>query len=69
MEPAGGVQQNGVVAVFAGVAHRVLGDLDRVDLAQGEDGDVQLLAHHLQLGEGGGPVHVAGRQQGPLAHG
>ncbi len=67
MEPSGGIQQHRVEPVLPGVADGVLGDLDRVDLTQGEDGDVQLLSHNLQLGDGGGAVHVAGHQQGPLA--
>ena len=64
MQTAGGVQKDDVVAVVSGVLHRLLGDGHRVDLPHLEDGDVQLLAHHLQLVDGGGTVHVAGGQQG-----
>ena len=67
MQTAGGVQKDDVVAVVSGVLHRLLGDGHRVDLPHLEDGDVQLLAYHLQLVDGGGTVHVAGHQQGALA--
>ena len=67
MEPSGSIQQHRVKPVLPGVTDGVLGDLYRVDLSQGKDGDIQLLSHHLQLSDGGGAVHVAGHQQGPLA--
>ena len=47
MEAAGGVQKHHVVAVLLCVGHSGLGDVHRVDLAHLEDGDVQLLPHHL----------------------
>ena len=68
MEPAGGIQQDGVVAVVLGVVYRMLGNLYRIYLAQGEHRDPQLVAHHLQLSNGRGTVYVTGNQQGALAH-
>ena len=67
VETAGGIQKDDVVAVVPGVAQGVLRDLYRVSLALLKDGQVQLSAHDLELLDGGGPVHVAGGQQGPLA--
>ena len=67
VEPAGGVQKDHVVAVLEGVLHRGLGDVHGINLPHLEDGDVQLLAHHFQLLDGGGAVDVAGHQQGALA--
>ena len=67
MEPAGGVQEDHVVAVAPGVLHGGLGDVHRVGLTHLEDGDVQLSAHHLQLLDGGGTVDIAGHQQRALA--
>ena len=63
MEPAGRVQEHQVVAVLLGVCHRFLGDGHRVDLPHLEHRDVQLCAHHFQLLDGSGTVHVAGHQQ------
>ena len=67
VEPSGGVQEHQVVAVLLGVGDSRLGDVHRVGLSHLEHGDVQLLAHHLQLLDGGGAVDVAGTQQGALA--
>ena len=39
----------------------------RVGLTHLKYGDVQLLAHNLQLLDGGGTVDIAGGQKGPLA--
>ena len=67
MQAAGGIQEHHVVAVVGGVLHRLLGDGHGVDLPHLKHRDVQLLAHHLQLVDGGGTVYVAGRQQRALA--
>ena len=64
VEAAGGIQKDHVAAVVPGVAESVLGDLHRVPLALLKDRQVQLAAHHLQLLDGGGAVHVAGHEQG-----
>ena len=66
MEAAGGVQKHHVVAVLFCVGHSGLGDVHRVDLTHLEHRHVQLLAHHLQLLDGGGAVYVAGGKQGAL---
>ena len=52
------------MSVVGGVLHRLGGDGHGVDLPHFKHGDVQLLAHHLQLVDGGGAVYVAGHQQG-----
>ena len=67
MQTTGGVQKHHVVAVVPGVFDGLLGDAHGIGLSHLENGDVQLLAHHLQLGDGGGTVYVAGHQQGALA--
>ena len=67
MQTAGGIQKHHVIAVVSGVLHRFPGDGHGVDLPHFKHRDVQLLAHHLQLGNGGRTVHVAGRQQRALA--
>ena len=67
VQTAGGIQKYHVVAVVGGVFHRLPGDGHGVDLPHFKHGNVQLLAHHLQLVDGGGTVHVAGRQQRTLA--
>ena len=67
MEPTGRVQEHQVVAVLLGVFHRFLGDGHRVDLPHLEHRNVQLRAHHFQLLDGSGTVHVAGDQQGSAA--
>ena len=67
MEPARGVQEHHVVSVASGVLYGGFGNVHRVDLAHLEHGNVQLPAHHLQLLDGGGAVHIAGAQQGTLA--
>ena len=67
VQTAGGIQKYHVVAVVGGVFHRLPGDGHGVDLPHFKHGNVQLLAHHLQLVDGGGTVHVAGHQQGPFA--
>ena len=68
MEAARRVQQDRVKSVVLGVGQGVPGDLHRVDLPLGKHGDPQLFSHHLELGDGGGAVYVAGRQQRPFAH-
>ena len=68
VETSGGVQKDRIKPVVLGVTHRVLGNLHRVYLPQRKDRNIQLLAYHLQLGDGGGTVHVAGHQQRTLAH-
>ena len=67
MQTACGVQKYHVVAVVGGVLYGFPGDGNGVDLPHFKHRDVQLLAHHLQLGNGGGTVHVAGRQQRAFA--
>ena len=67
MEPAGGVQEDHITAVVPGMADCILCNLHRVTLTLLEYRQVQLATHHLQLLDGGGTVHVAGGQQGPLA--
>ena len=67
MQTAGGIQKYHVVTVVGGVLHRFPGDGHGVDLPHFKHRDIQLLAHHLQLGNGGRTVHVAGRQQRALA--
>ena len=67
MQAACGVQKHQIVAVVGGELQRLLGNLHGIALPHLEDGNVQLPAHHLQLGDGGGTVHVAGHQQRPLA--
>ena len=67
VEPPGSVQKHHIIAVLFGVFHRSLGNVHRVDLPHLEHRDVQLLAHYLQLLDGGGTVHIAGGQEGPLA--
>ena len=67
VEPSGGIQKHYVVAVVGRVLDGFLCDGHGVDLPHLEHRDVQLLAHHLQLGDGGGTVHVAGGQQRALA--
>ena len=67
VQPSGGIQKDHVVAVLPGVLDGLLGDVYRVRLTHFEHRDVQLFAHHLQLVDGGGTVHIAGDQQRPLA--
>ena len=66
MEPAGGIQENHVVAVAAGVLHSGLGDIHRINLPHLEHRNAELFTHYLQLLDGGA-VDIAGTQQGPLA--
>ena len=67
VESSGGIQHHHVVAVILRVANGLLGNLHRVDLPHLKDGEIQLRANHLKLGDGGGAVHVAGHQQRALA--
>ena len=67
MEPAGGIEKHHVVAVVTGVADGVFGNGNGIALALFKDRQIQLSAHHLELFDGGGTVHVAGGQQRPLA--
>ena len=67
VQTACGIQEYNVISVVRGVFQRLPGDVHRVALAHLKNGNVQLLAHHLQLLDGGGAVHVAGHQQGPFA--
>ena len=67
MEPSGSVQEHHVIAMFDCVLHRGLGDMHWICLPHLKDGDAQLLAHYLQLLDGGGAVDITGGQQGPLA--
>ena len=66
VQPAGGIQNHIVVAVIPGVSHRLFGDVHRVCRAHLKHRDAGLLPHHLQLGDGGGAVDVAGHQQRPV---
>ena len=63
MQPAGGVEDDDVVAVVLGVAQGFFGDLHRVALTHLKDRDPGLFAHHLQLFDGRRAVDVAGHQQ------
>ena len=67
METAGGIQKDQIVAVIPGVVDGVFRDFDGIALPLLVNRKAQLSAHHLQLFNGGGPVYVAGGQQGPLA--
>ena len=67
MQAAGGIQKNQIIAVVGGIFQRLPRNTHRVALPHLKNRDVQLLAHYLQLGNGGGTVHIAGHQQRPLA--
>ena len=67
MEPAGGIEKHHVVAVVPGVADGVFRNDHGIALALVKDRQIQLSAHHLELLDGGGTVHVTGGQQRPLA--
>ena len=63
VQAACGIEENKVVAVFAGEVNAVLCDFDRVALTLVEYGDVKLLADYLQLFDCGRTVNVAGNEQ------
>ena len=64
VQPAGGVEDHGVGAELLGFADGGLADGDGILLrAIGVDGDVELLAEHVQLVDGGGALQVGGDQQ------
>src|SRR5690606_34507956 len=64
LEPAGGVDDDRVVAAFAGVLDRVGGDFDRVLAGPFlVNGDVDLLPERLQLVDRGRTVDVGGDQE------
>ena len=67
VQATGRVEKDQVVAVLFGVLDGGLGDVHRIGLPHLKDGDVQLLAHGLQLLNGSGTVDVAGDQQRALA--
>ena len=52
--------------MLLGMGIRSLGDGHRISLALFEHRDIQLSAHHFQLIDGSGAVHIAGTQQWPL---
>ena len=64
VEAAGRVQDHDVVTILRGVLHGRARDSHRVLLvAQGEDGRLDLLPHHLKLLDGARAIDVAGGQQ------
>ena len=67
LQPAGGIQDDDVVAVVLGVGEGAAGDLGGLGAVQGKDLRPGLAAHHLQLLDGGGAVDIAGHQQRPAA--
>ena len=52
--------------MISGIAEGVFSDFYGIALALLVNREVQLTAYHFQLLDGGGAVHVAGGQQGPL---
>ena len=67
VQATGRVQKDQVVAVLFGVLDGGFGDVHRIGLSHLKDGNVQLLAHGLQLLDGSGTVDVAGDQQRAFA--
>ena len=69
MEPAGGVEDDIIVAVVLRMGERPSGDLDRVALPHLEYRNPSLLPDHLQLGDGGRTIDVTSDEEGavPLA--
>ena len=67
MQTAGGVEDDGIEAVFDGVLHGLLRGADGVLRAALEHGQSGLLTHDLKLLDGGGAVDVAGGQKDVLA--
>ena len=63
VQTAGGIDNQHVAAVVAGVFNGFLDRLYRVLRALFKDRHVDLLAYHLQLLDGGGAVDIAGGQQ------
>jgi len=66
-EPAGGVVEDDVAVLLAGVRERVLRHVRRLDVLLVEDGDVELLPELLELLHRCGPVDVGGDHQRLLA--
>ena len=67
VQAAGGVDDQHVLAVVPGAFDGFFGGLHRVLGALFKHGHAHLLAHHLQLLDGGGAVNIAGGQQGLFA--
>ena len=67
VQAAGGIDDQHVLAVVAGVIHRFLGGFHGVLGALFKHRHPHLLAHHLQLLDSGGVVNIAGGQQGLFA--
>ena len=67
MQPAGGIDDNDIVAVIVGVRKRLLHDLHRVGLSHLKNRHPGLFAHHLQLLYGRRAVDIAGHQQGAFS--
>ncbi|MFO0843251.1 MAG: hypothetical protein U0797_12790 [Gemmataceae bacterium] len=60
VQSAGGVEDDRVEQVLAGVIDRLLADLNRAGRVLAEDGDVDLLAEDFQLLNSRGPLEVGG---------
>ena len=67
VKAAGGIDDEHVAAIVVGVLDGLFGGFDRILRAVLVHGDVDLLAHHFQLLDGGGAVNIAGGQHGLLA--
>ena len=68
METSGGVDDQNIAGLALCLGVSALGDVHGIHLiAHGENRYLQLLAQHLQLLDGRGTVHVAGRQHRPPA--
>jgi hypothetical protein len=67
VQAPGGIKQHHVVAVFIGVYYGFGRDPDGIGGSHLENWDTRLSSHRFKLLYCGGPVNVAGRQQGPLS--
>ncbi len=63
-EAAGRVEEDDVAVLLLGEAHGALADAGGIAGVLGVDGDIEALAQHLELLDGGRAVDVGGHQQG-----
>src|SRR5262249_19163550 len=67
VQPAGGVEDDGVQELGLGVGDGVAADVHRGGVGLAVDGDVDLAADDLELVHGRGPLEVGGDQEGLAA--
>ena len=68
METAGRIDDNDITKMASRIRNGIFRDGNGILAAFFRiDGNIQFASQHLQLFNGGGPVHVTGREQGTLA--